>query len=74
MFHNFYFVKNHEIAKNTTTVDDREKLSKNWEFLEFNNSFDVGYAEFKNSQILLNNISHRFLVAAKLITLWNIPI
>ncbi len=65
MFCNFYLVKNHKIAKNSTTTKAREKLSKVLESLEF---FDVSLTKFKNSQILLNKISHRFLLATKLFT------
>jgi hypothetical protein len=35
MFSDFYLVKNHEIAKNSTVTKAREKVSKDLEFLEF---------------------------------------
>jgi hypothetical protein len=35
MFCNFYFVKNHEIAKNSTTTEAIEKISSDLESLEF---------------------------------------
>ncbi len=42
-------------------------------FLEFQKFFDAGLTKFKNSKILLNKISHRFLTTAKLFIEWNIP-
>jgi hypothetical protein len=53
MFCNFYLVKNHKIAKNSTTTKAREKISTDLESLEFENFFDVGLTKFKNNQILL---------------------
>jgi hypothetical protein len=35
MFYNFYLVKNHKIAKNSTTTKAREKISTFLESLEF---------------------------------------
>jgi hypothetical protein len=35
MFHNFYKVKNHKIAKNSATTKAREKISAEEESLEF---------------------------------------
>jgi hypothetical protein len=35
MFGNFYLVKNHKIAKNSTTTKAREKISTDLESLEF---------------------------------------
>jgi hypothetical protein len=35
MFCNFYLVKNHKIAKNSTTTKAREKISTDLESLEF---------------------------------------
>jgi hypothetical protein len=35
MFCNFYLVKNHKIAKNSTTAKVREKISTDLESLEF---------------------------------------
>ncbi len=37
------------------------------ETLEFEKSFDLCLAEFENNEILLNKISHRFLVTYKAI-------
>jgi len=53
MFCNFYLVKNHKIAKNSTTTKAREKISTDLESLEFEKFFDVGLTKFKNNQILL---------------------
>ncbi len=54
MFCNFYSVKNHEMAKNSTTTKAGEKMSTNLEFLEFQKSFGVCLTKFKNNQILLH--------------------
>jgi hypothetical protein len=42
--------------------------------MEFYKFFDVCLTEFKNNQILINKISHRFLLTTKLITEWKILI
>jgi len=63
MFCNFYLVKNHRIANNSTTTKAREKIRRGLESLEF---FDVCLTKFKNNQILPNKISHRSLLATKL--------
>jgi len=68
MFCNFYLVKNHKIAKNSTTTKAREKNSTDMESLEFKTFFDACLTKFKNNQILLNKISHRFLLTTKLFT------
>jgi hypothetical protein len=39
MFCNFYFVKNHKIAKNSTTAKAGGKISTDLESLEFHNFF-----------------------------------
>ncbi len=64
MFCNFYFVKNHKIARNSATTDVREKISKYLESLELKKKFMFDYY-----QILLNKIN-RFLVKAKLFSSW----
>jgi len=51
MFCNFYAVKNHKIAKNSTTTNAREKISTDLESSEF---FCVCLTKFKNNQILLD--------------------
>jgi hypothetical protein len=62
-------VKNCKIAKNSTTINAREKISTDLESLEFQKNFDVCLTKFKkNNQILLNKISHRFLLTTKLFT------
>ncbi len=58
MFCNFSFVKNDKIVNNSTTTTAREKISADLEFLVFQNVFDVGFAKFKNNQILLNKNSN----------------
>jgi hypothetical protein len=65
MFCNFYAVKNHKIAKNSTTTNAREKISTDLESLEF---FHVCLTKFKNNQILLDQISQIFLLTTKLLT------
>jgi hypothetical protein len=65
MFCNFYAVKNQKIAKNSTTIKAREKISAALELIYF---FGICLTKFKNNQILLNKISHRFLLTAKLFT------
>jgi hypothetical protein len=63
MFCNFYLVKNHRIADNSTTTKAREKIRTDLESLEF---FDVCLTKFKNNQILPNKISHISLLTTKL--------
>ncbi len=58
-------MKNHKIAKNSTTTKAREKISTNMESLEF---IGVRLTKFKNNQILLNKISDRFLLTDKIFT------
>ncbi len=43
-----------------------KKISTYLESLELLKFFDVCWTKFKNYQILLNKISHRFLVTSKL--------
>ncbi len=43
-----------------------KKITADLESLEFYEFFNVGLAKFENNQILLNEISHRFLVAINL--------
>ncbi len=62
MFCNFYLEKNHTIANNSAIFEAEEKISTDLESLEF-------YAcltKFENYQILLDKISHIFLLATKL--------
>ncbi len=62
MFCNFYLVKNHKIDKNSTTTKAREQISTHLESLEFSKKIYACLTKFKNNQILLNKISHRFLL------------
>jgi hypothetical protein len=62
MFWDFYSVKNHKIANNSTTTKAREKISADLESSKLKKYFDVGSAKFESNQILLNKISLRFLV------------
>ena len=66
MFCNFYLVKNHRIANHSASAEAGEKVSTYLESLEFKKCFDVCLTKFKSNQILLNEISHRFLVKTKL--------
>jgi hypothetical protein len=50
MFCNFYSVKNHKIANYSTTPKAREKMSTDFESLEFK-EFLVSLTQFKNNQI-----------------------
>ncbi len=68
MFYNFYLAKNHKIAKNSTTTNARGKISTALESLEFWKFFEVYLTKLKNNQILLNKISHRFLMTTRLFT------
>ncbi len=71
VFCNFYLVKNHKIADNLTMTKAREKISTDWESLEFTG---VCLTNYKNNQNLLYKIIHQFPVTAKLLTGWNITI
>jgi hypothetical protein len=66
MFHNFYLVKNHKIANNSSTTEARAKLSTDLESFEFQKFFEVCLTKFENYQILINKIIHRYLVTTKL--------
>jgi hypothetical protein len=67
-------VKNHKIADCSTAAKAKEKISKYLESFKFAKKTDVHLTKFKNNQILLNKISHKFLVTTKLFTRKNIPI
>jgi hypothetical protein len=58
-------VKSHRIADDSATTEASEKISTDLESLEFLKSLGVCLAKFENYQILLNKISHRFIVTAK---------
>jgi hypothetical protein len=59
---NFYLLKNHKIANNSTNAKSRVKIIKDSESLEFFKLFGGCSTKFKNNQILLNKMNHRFLV------------
>ncbi len=63
MFCNFCWVKNHKIIYYSANTEAGEKISTDLESLEFQKFFDVFLTKLKNNQILLNKISHRFLVS-----------
>ncbi len=63
---NFYLVKSHIIVSNSATTEAREKISTDLKSLPFKKFFDVRLTKFENHQILLNKISHRFLVTSEL--------
>ncbi len=54
MFCNFYLVKNHKIANNSTTTKARAKISTDLESLKFYNKKLMGFTKFKHIEILLN--------------------
>jgi hypothetical protein len=54
--------KNDKIADNPATTEARDKIPRDLEFLEFLKFFHVCLTKFKNNPILLNKISHKFLV------------
>jgi hypothetical protein len=55
-----------KIDKKSTTTKATEKISADLESLDLHKFFDVCLTKFKNNQILLNKISHRFLLTTKL--------
>ncbi len=63
IFCNFYLAKNHKIANSSTTTKAREKINTYLESLEF---FDICFTKFWNNRLLLNWISHWFLLSTKL--------
>ncbi len=69
MFCNFYLLKSHKTDNNSPTTETKVK-STDLESLEFYNFFDVYLAKFKNFQILLIKISHRFIVTTKQLSGW----
>jgi hypothetical protein len=46
IFYNFYLVKNHKIANNSTAAEAREKMSTFLKSLEFYNIFDAVLTKF----------------------------
>ncbi len=63
MFCNFYSVKSHKIANNSAMTEGKVKMSTDLESLEY---FMMCLTKFENEQILLNKMSHRFLVTTEL--------
>ncbi len=70
MFRKFYLVKNPKIANNSATTEAREKIRPHLKSLEFLQFFDVRLTNYKNYQILLHKISHRFLLTIQLFSGW----
>jgi hypothetical protein len=68
MFCNFYLVKNHKIANNSTTTKAREETKADLESLEFFKLFNACLTKSRNNVILLNNISYRFIQTTELFT------
>ncbi len=68
MFWNIYLVKIHKIANNSATAEAREKISTDFESVEFYIIFDMCLTKFENYQIPLNKIIPRYLVTTKLYT------
>jgi hypothetical protein len=66
MFCSFNLEKNHRNADNSTTAKATEKTSSHFGIFRILDIFYVCLTEFKNNQILLDKISHRFLVTTKL--------
>jgi hypothetical protein len=58
MFCNFYLVKNHNIANNSTNTKAREKISPAIESLEF---YDTCLTQFKHDQILIKSATYFYL-------------
>jgi hypothetical protein len=64
MFCNAYFAT--KVANNSTTAEAWEKIGTDLESFKFYKFSNACLTEFKNYQILLNKISHRFQVTTKL--------
>jgi hypothetical protein len=62
IFSNFYLVKSHKISDRSATTEAREKNSTDLESVEFWKFFDICLTKFKNYQIALLKIIHRFLM------------
>ncbi len=74
IFCKFHILKNHKIAKNSTTTEAREYISTYLESLKFQKSFVVCMTKLKRNKILYNKRSHLFQVTTKQYTGWAIPI
>ncbi len=64
----FYLTKNHKTAKNSTTTTARVKNKHRFGILIIIDKFGLCLTKLKNIQILLSNISDRFLPTTKLFT------
>ncbi len=64
MFCNFYLMKSRKFGSESTTTQAREKISTDLESLNFRHVL-LCLTKFKNNQILLHRISHRFLQMTK---------
>jgi len=53
-------VKYNKIANNSTTTEDREKMSTDFEYLKFLKNLGIRLAKFKNHKTLLDKIRHHF--------------
>ncbi len=62
---NFYFVRNHKSANNSTATEATEKICADLETSEFY-IFYVCLYKFKNNKTFLNKISYLFFAAAML--------
>jgi hypothetical protein len=60
--HHCLKLNNHQMSKSSETV------SADLESLEFYKNFDVCLTKFKNNLIVLNKISHSFLLTTNLFT------
>jgi hypothetical protein len=58
----FLLVKNYKIVNESTTTEDREKISTD---LESSGFLSERLTDIKNDQILLHEISHKYLVTIR---------
>jgi hypothetical protein len=61
-------MKNYKIANDASPTKATEKISTDLESLEVQQFVESHLTKFKNNRILLNKMSHRFLVRARLLT------
>jgi hypothetical protein len=59
-FCNFYLVKTHKIANNSTTTEARKNINIDSESLEFCKFIDVGFTKFKKVTFYLIKLSTDF--------------
>jgi hypothetical protein len=65
-FANFILVKKMQSALNLTITEAREKIRTDLKSLEIKACFHECLTKFKTNSILLNKMSHRFLLTTKL--------